>query len=92
MSNSAQIAAMATATHAPPSACANGERGDIIKRMYRALGERGIDRGSASFVLAGESIDEPVIGRLVARFDRGPDRLRADHVIGVIERYISGAD
>jgi type IV secretory pathway VirD2 relaxase len=44
-----------------------GERGDIIKRMHRALGERGIERGSASFVLAGESIDQPVIGRLVAR-------------------------
>lgn len=44
-----------------------GERGDIIKRMHRALADRGIERGSASFVLAGESIDQPVIGRLVAR-------------------------
>ncbi len=44
-----------------------GERGDIIKRMHRALTERGIDRGSASYVLAAESLDVPVIGRLVER-------------------------
>ncbi len=44
-----------------------GERGDIIKRMHRALTERGIERGTASYVLAAESIDVPVIGRLVAR-------------------------
>ncbi|REF66744.1 relaxase/mobilization nuclease domain-containing protein [Paracoccus versutus] len=44
-----------------------GERGDIIKRMHRALTERGIERGSASYVLAGESLDVPVIGRLVER-------------------------
>lgn len=44
-----------------------GERGDIIKRMHRALTERGIERGSANYVLAGESLDVPVIGRLVAR-------------------------
>jgi type IV secretory pathway VirD2 relaxase len=44
-----------------------GERGDIIKRMHRALTERGIERGSASYVLAAESLDEPILGRLVAR-------------------------
>ncbi|RWJ05662.1 VirD2 family relaxase/mobilization nuclease [Mesorhizobium sp.] len=44
-----------------------GERGDIIKRMHRALTERGIERGSASYVLAAESLDVPVIGRLVER-------------------------
>ena len=47
-----------------------GERGDIIKRIHRGLTERGIERGAASYVLAGESIDDPVIGRLV---DRGLD-------------------
>lgn len=47
-----------------------GERGDIIKRMHRALTERGIERGSASYVLAAESLDTPIIGRLV---DRGLD-------------------
>jgi type IV secretory pathway VirD2 relaxase len=44
-----------------------GERGDIIKRIHRGLTERGIERGSSAYVLAGESIDDPVIGRLVAR-------------------------
>ncbi|MFN3320042.1 MAG: relaxase/mobilization nuclease domain-containing protein [Allorhizobium sp.] len=44
-----------------------GERGDIIKRMHRALTERGIERGSASYVLAGESLDVPVVGRLLER-------------------------
>lgn len=44
-----------------------GERGDIIKRIHRGLTERGIDRGTASYVLASESIDDPIVGRLVAR-------------------------
>ncbi|WID99320.1 DUF3363 domain-containing protein [Bosea vestrisii] len=44
-----------------------GERGDIIKRMHRALTEGGIERASASYVLAGERLDTPVIGRLIAR-------------------------
>ena len=47
-----------------------GERGDIIKRMHRALTERGIERGSSNYVLAAESLDTPIIGRLV---DRGLD-------------------
>ncbi|WP_202331029.1 relaxase/mobilization nuclease domain-containing protein [Mesorhizobium sp. L-8-3] len=62
-----------------------GERGDIIKRMHRALTERGIDRGAASFVLAGESIDDPVIGRLV---DRGLD----DELNGTAYVVIDGVD
>src|SRR5690606_18181505 len=44
-----------------------GERGDIIKRMHRALTERGIARGASNYVLAGESLATPVIGRLIAR-------------------------
>lgn len=44
-----------------------GERGDIIKRMHHALTEQGIERGSASYVLAAESLDTPIVGRLVAR-------------------------
>jgi type IV secretory pathway VirD2 relaxase len=47
-----------------------GDRGDIIKRIHRSLTERGIERGTASYVLSGESLDVPVIGRLV---DRGLD-------------------
>ncbi|RST86565.1 DUF3363 domain-containing protein [Aquibium carbonis] len=44
-----------------------GERGDIIKRMHRALTERGIDRGLTDYVIAGEADAEPIIGRLVER-------------------------
>lgn len=44
-----------------------GQRGDIIKRIHRGLTERGIERGTSRYVLAGESLDDPVIGRLVAR-------------------------
>ena len=44
-----------------------GERGDIIKRIHRGLAEHGIERGAASYVLAAESIDDPIVGRLVTR-------------------------
>jgi type IV secretory pathway VirD2 relaxase len=44
-----------------------GERGDIIKRMHRALTERGIERAAASYVLAAEHLDQPIVGRLVTR-------------------------
>jgi len=44
-----------------------GVRGDIIKRMHRSLAEHGIERAAASFVLAGECLETPVVGRLVAR-------------------------
>lgn len=62
-----------------------GERGDVIKRMHRALTERGIERGTASFVLAGESLGDPVIGRLV---DRGLD----DEHKGTAYAVIDGVD
>ena len=62
-----------------------GERGDIIKRMHRALTERGIERGSASYVLASESLDVPVIGRLV---ERGLD----DELKGTAYAVIDGVD
>jgi type IV secretory pathway VirD2 relaxase len=62
-----------------------GERGDIIKRMHRALTERGIERGSASYVLAAESLDTPVIGRLV---DRGLD----DELKGSAYVVVDGVD
>ena len=57
-----------------------GERSDIIKRMHRALTERGIERGSASYVL-----DVPVIGRLV---ERGLD----DELKGTAYAVVDGAD
>ncbi|MGY4752576.1 relaxase/mobilization nuclease domain-containing protein [Pannonibacter sp. Q-1] len=62
-----------------------GERGDIIKRMHRALSERGIERGSASYVLAAESLDVPVIGRLV---ERGLD----DELKGTAYAVVDGVD
>ncbi|AZI35845.1 hypothetical protein NT2_10_00210 [Caenibius tardaugens NBRC 16725] len=62
-----------------------GERGDIIKRMHRALTERDIERGSASYVLAGESLDVPVIGRLV---ERGLD----DELRGTAYAVVDGVD
>jgi type IV secretory pathway VirD2 relaxase len=62
-----------------------GERGDIIQRMHRALTERGIERGSASYVLAAESLDVPVIGRLV---ERGLD----DELKGTAYAVVDGVD
>ncbi|RWJ31971.1 VirD2 family relaxase/mobilization nuclease [Mesorhizobium sp.] len=70
---------------AEPTLRALGERGDIIKRMHHALTERGIDRGIASFVLAGEALDDPVVGRLV---DRGLD----DELKGTAYVVIDGVD
>lgn len=62
-----------------------GERGDIIKRMHRALTERGIERGSANYVLASESLDAPVIGRLL---ERGLD----DELRGTAYAVVDGVD
>lgn len=62
-----------------------GERGDIIKRIHRGLIERGIERGAASYVLAAESIDDPIVGRLV---DRGLD----DELKGTAYAVVDGVD
>lgn len=62
-----------------------GERGDIIKRMHSALTERGIERGMSSFVLAGEALNHPIVGRLA---DRGLD----DELKGTAYVVIDGAD
>ena len=62
-----------------------GGRGDIIKRMHRALTDRGIERGSANFVLAAESLDTPIVGRLVAR---GLD----DELKGTAYAVVDGVD
>jgi len=62
-----------------------GERGDIIKRIHRGLTERGIGRGAASYVLAAESIDDPIVGRLV---DRGLD----DELKGTAYAVVDGVD
>ncbi|MBU2653516.1 relaxase/mobilization nuclease domain-containing protein [Acidomonas methanolica] len=62
-----------------------GERGDIIKRIHRGLTERGIERGAASYVLVGESLDGPIVGRLV---DRGLD----DELKGTAYAVVDGVD
>ncbi|MFC3726489.1 relaxase/mobilization nuclease domain-containing protein [Neoaquamicrobium sediminum] len=62
-----------------------GERGDIIKRMHKALTEHGIEPGSTSYVLAAESLDVPVVGRLV---ERGLD----DELNGTAYAVVDGAD
>jgi type IV secretory pathway VirD2 relaxase len=62
-----------------------GERGDIIKRMHRALNEQGINRGSGSYVLAAESLDTPIIGRFV---ERGLD----DELKGTAYAVVDGVD
>ena len=62
-----------------------GERGDIIKRIHRGLTERGIERGAASYVLAAESIDDPIVGRLV---ERGLD----DELKGTAYAVVDGVD
>jgi len=62
-----------------------GERGDIIKRMHRALSERGVERSASSYVLAGESLTDPVIGRLI-------DRDLDDELKGTAYAVIDGTD
>ncbi|GAN53201.1 hypothetical protein Tasa_008_001 [Tanticharoenia sakaeratensis NBRC 103193] len=62
-----------------------GERGDIIKRLHRALKEKGIDRAASSWVVAGEQATGPVIGRLV---DRGLD----DELKGSAWAIVDGVD
>ncbi|MCP5386017.1 MAG: DUF3363 domain-containing protein [Novosphingobium sp.] len=54
------------ADNAEPALHELGMRGDIIKRMHRAMQERGIERGVSSYYLAGETA-QPIIGRLVER-------------------------
>ncbi|EGP55765.1 type IV secretory pathway component protein [Agrobacterium tumefaciens F2] len=62
-----------------------GLRGDIIKRMHRALTEQGIERGAANYLLSGETHGEPVIGRLV---ERGLD----DELRGTAFAVVDGVD
>lgn len=62
-----------------------GQRGDIIKRMHRALSEQGIERGAADYVFAGETHGQIVIGRLV---ERGLD----DELRGTAWAVVDGID
>ena len=62
---------------------------DVIVPSYvqlsDALTERGIERGVVSYVLAAESIDTPIVGRLV---DRGLD----DELKGTAYAVVDGVD
>ncbi|TGQ77326.1 MULTISPECIES: VirD2 family relaxase/mobilization nuclease [unclassified Mesorhizobium] len=62
-----------------------GERGDIIRRMHRALSARDIERASASYVLAAGTVGETIIGRLV---ERGLD----DELKGTAYAVVDGVD
>lgn len=62
-----------------------GQREDIIKRMHRALSGQDIARGSADYVLSGETHGEPIVGRLV---DRGLD----DELLGTAYAVMDGID
>src|SRR5262249_24983825 len=46
-----------------------GERNDIIKTMHRALSDQGLaeERGGGQYALDGGSIDQPVVGRVLAK-------------------------
>lgn len=59
-----------------------GERNDIIARIHRGLAEQGVERAAASYVLAGESLDVPVIGRLI---DRGIDNELTSTAYAVVD-------
>lgn len=62
-----------------------GERGDIIKRIHRGLTQAGLDRAMTTFVVNGEGMDAPVIGRLM---DRGLD----DELQGTAYAVIDAVD
>jgi type IV secretory pathway VirD2 relaxase len=44
-----------------------GLRGDIIKTMHRTFTERGETRGVADYIIDGEQLASPIIGRLVGK-------------------------
>ena len=75
----------AMAEEAEPTLRELAERGDIIKRMHRALSERGIERDLTDYVLSGETHGQPIIGRLV---DRGLD----DELRGTAYVIVDGID
>ena len=62
-----------------------GERNDIIKRMHKALTDRGIERAMSDYAIASGTGDNPVIGRLV-------DRGLYDELTGSAYVVIDGTD
>ncbi|GGO99657.1 relaxase/mobilization nuclease domain-containing protein [Stakelama pacifica] len=61
-----------------------GERGDIIKRIHKAMSDRGEDRGAAGYVLQPDPA-QPVIGKLV-------DRGLHDELTGRAYAIVDGID
>ncbi|MDC7812806.1 relaxase/mobilization nuclease domain-containing protein [Sphingomonas koreensis] len=61
-----------------------GERGDILKRMHKAMSDRGVDRGAASYVLEPDPA-QAVIGKLV-------DRGLHDELTGCAYAIVEGID
>jgi type IV secretory pathway VirD2 relaxase len=50
-----------------PTMRALGERGDIVKAINRALTDRGLERGMDRYVLHGEEMTQPVVGRVIGK-------------------------
>ena len=44
-----------------------GQRGDVIKRIHRGLADLKLERSTAAYVLAAETLPDSVVGRLIAR-------------------------
>jgi hypothetical protein len=61
-----------------------GERGDIIKRIHRALSERGFERSAATYAITAEN-GNPVVGRLL-------DRDLDDELKGTAYAVVDGID
>ncbi len=72
------------ADDAQPTLRELGQRGDIIKRMHKAMTDRGIDRGAASYMLEPDPM-QPVVGRLV-------DRGLHDELTGRAYAIVDGID
>ena len=62
-----------------------GVRDDIIRRMHKSLIESGIERSAAAYDLAGDRLDDPIVGRLIARG-------LADELRGTAFAVIDGVD
>ncbi len=62
-----------------------GSRGDVIKRMHRALTAQGIERPAADYMIAAERPGAQVVGRLV---ERGHD----DELKGTAFAVVDGID
>jgi type IV secretory pathway VirD2 relaxase len=74
--------------HAEPTLRAMGERGDIIKSMYRALEANGIEaqRGASQLTMHREGLQQQIAGRVLAL------ELSADDAGDLMQLVIDGTD